>query len=121
MAFKPVTKAAFLVPSGTSLKPDAFHLHVILTEACKDGQHLIGSIGSIYPDKFNDPTCEFKGGEHSFIKHPSFFEYRRLRTVPGTHLTKCVDGWEYKTKTAITEAIYQKICAGIDVSNFTPQ
>jgi len=121
MPYQPSRKATLLIPSGSGGKPEGKHLHVILTDACKDDLHLFGSIASIYPDQFHDPTCIIKAGEHKFIKHDSYFVYRRLVTVGGNHLTVCVDGWVYLKNDPITDALYNHICDGIDKSEFTPR
>lgn len=121
MPYNPVSKATLLIPSGSLRNPNAKHLHVILTDACADGLHLLGSITSVQRGIFHDKTCIIQAGEHPFITHDSYFAYRRLMTSLGNHVIKCVDGWEYNPKEPVSDALFDRICAGIDVSEFTPR
>lgn len=117
MPYIPARKATLLIPSG----PSGFHLYVILTDACDDDLHLIGSICSIRRGTKYDSTCVIKPGEHKFCKHDSYFLYRRLITIKGSHLTKCVDGWEFKINNPVSNVLYKRICDGIEKSSFTPR
>ena len=47
--------------------------------------------------------------------------YRLLRTVPGNHLKKCVDGWTFHEKEPVSDDLFDRICEGIERSEFTPR
>lgn len=115
MAYRPTRKAGLLIPSG----PDGFHLHVILTDKCSDGMHLVGSISSVRRGRKHDPTCIVGPGEHRFVDHRSYVLYRRFDTIFASHITTCVDGWEFRKHDAVTEELYDRMCAGIEDSDFT--
>lgn len=121
MPYKPVSRATLLIPSGPPTNPDKLHLHVILTDECAAGFHLLGSIASVQRGRFHDKSCIIEAGEHEFIKHDSYFIYRRLTTARGSHIVKCVDGWLYRPKDPVSVALYNRICAGIDRSDFSPR
>lgn len=121
MPYSPVRKAALLIPSGSPQNPEAKHLYVILTDACADGFHLLGSVTSVHRGIFHDKTCIIQAGGHPFITHDSYFEYRRLRTVRGNHIETCVNGWVYSPKDPVTDALFDRICVGINISEFTPR
>ena len=121
MPFVPNAKGTLLIPSGPPHDPDRLHLHVILTEACPEGMHLVGSISSIRDGQFHDPTCVIEAEEHRFINRPSYVLYRRTTTIRGGHMAICVDGWLFKPDDPVSDDLYQRICAGIADSRFTPR
>lgn len=120
MPYVPLRGNSFLVPSGTTANPNKLHLHVIATEACPAGEHLLLSVSTIQAGIHHDPACMIKAGEHPFITHDSYVVYRRARTTSATLITKCVDGWLYIKKEPVSQALLQRMCAGIMASNFTP-
>ena len=118
-AYVPGSKKALLIPSGSTSRPDSLHLHIILTDVCEDGLHLVGSIASIYEGWQHDETCIISLGEHPFIKRESYFVYRRLTQIRAQHIVNCVDGWVYRKQPPISGSLYNRICNGINVSPFT--
>ena len=114
MPYIPAQKAALLVPSG----PQGFHLFTVLTNACADGSHLLVSISSVRDGKFCDPACIVHAGEHEFIKQRSFVEYRRLTMTRGVLIAKNVDGGVYQAKPPVSDALFTRICAGMDETDF---
>ena len=121
MAYRPVRKAGLLIPSGTYENPDALHLHIILTNKCADGFHLLGSIATVRRGQRHDPICIIEADEHPFINRLSYAIYRRFTTVRSSHITKCVDGWVYRKHDPISDDLYERICEGIADSDFTPR
>lgn len=109
-----------LVPSGTDADPNKKHLNVVLTEMCGNGCHLLVSISTIRPNVFHDPACVIKAGEHPFIKDDSFAVYRLAQTPTAAHITKCVDGWVYMKKESVSDALLQRMCEGVEKSQFAP-
>ena len=120
MPFTPAKKATLLIPHGMAGNIEVFHLHIILTDACKDGLHLLAPITSIRKERFHDPTCVIQAGEHPFIKHESYLAYRLLKIVAGRHIKKCVAGWVFKIKEPVSDILYNRICDGMEPSEFTP-
>jgi hypothetical protein len=82
---EPVKKSqTLLIPSGSKS-----HLFVVLTEACPEGNILLVSFSTIHEERFYDDTCTVETGEHSFIKNPSYIEYRKARIEKESHINKC--------------------------------
>lgn len=121
MPFIPAKKATLLIPSGSDRNPDSLHLHVMLTNACKDNQHLLVSLATARDGQFYDTACVIELGEHPFIARQSCVVYRRLRTSHRLHLIKCVDGGLFVEREPVSDDLYERICAGIDASQFAPQ
>jgi hypothetical protein len=95
------------------------HLHVVLTEACKDGMHLIASASSIKEDVYHDPTTVLAVGEHKFITKPSFIAYRLTCTMVAAHIEKMIKLNYYKPQLSVTDEICQRICDGVEKSEHT--
>jgi len=121
MPYEPIKKGTLLVPSGSYNNPDAHHLHVILTDACTNSQHLLVSITSIKAGISYDDACVIEAGEHAFIGHRSYVYYRRSRQDRAAHLTKCVEGGLFHPRDPVSDALFERICEGIELSRFIPR
>lgn len=119
MAFRPGKKQTLLIPSGPPNNPDQLHLHVILTDQCEDALHLVVSVATVKAGQFHDKTCILKPGEHPFIKNETYVEYRRVAQHRSNHISKCVDGWLYKPHEQVSDELFARICAGVEISEFT--
>ena len=97
------------------------HLHVVLTEACKDGMHLIASASSIKEDVYHDPTTVLAVGEHKFITKPSFIIYKLACTIAGARIEKLIKLNYYKPQPSVTDEICKRICDGVEKSEHTPR
>ena len=115
MAYVPSRGKTLLIPSGTKN-----HLHIILTNGCENGTHLLVPLCTIPEKRYHDPACEFQGGEHEFIKVPTYVEYKFCKTVHGNHLVKCVDGWECHPKADVSEGVLRAVCDGLAASEHVP-
>jgi len=60
-------------------------------------------------------------GEHRFLRVESYVEYRRARVERGDHLIKCVAGWLFRPHDPVADALFERVCAGILKSAFTPR
>ena len=76
------------------------------------------SVTSIKEGKSHDPACVFQGGEHEFIKHPSYVYYKDPQQRPTGFIAKCVQNGAYGVKADLDDAHFQRICAGIEKSDF---
>lgn len=68
-----------------------------------------------------DATCELEVGCHEFIKKPSYILYARAERLRSAGLVKCVDGWVYTPKERLADAVFARVCAGIEASPFIPK
>jgi hypothetical protein len=109
---------AFLVPSGPKQQ---LHLHIVLTDACADGEHLVAAVSSIEGKAWHDKTCVFKGGEHKSITKPSFVFYRLTTRMSARHIKKMIEKNYYKDQPDASDAVCDAICDGVCVSEHTPR
>ncbi len=121
MPYQVAKRGTLLIPSGPVNNPDQLHLHVILTDSCENNRHLLINISTIRDDTFHDPTCVIELGEHPSVTEQSWVVYRRAMTLHADHIIKCVDGWSFKPKEAVSEELFSRICNGVDASSFTSQ
>lgn len=112
-----------LVPSG----PSGLHLFVLTL-----GPIVVPSYGSapqlalvsattIRPGVPHDPACELYPGDHPFIQHPSYIAYRYLRLDPAPHVGQMVEQSVWTPHTPCSEALLQRILAGVCISKLTPR
>jgi hypothetical protein len=119
--YSPEPQNTLLLPSGTFESPDQKHLFIVMTRICAAGQHLLLSASSIKEGVKHDDTCELEVGCHPFIVKPSYILYARAAQVRSDMLIKCVDGWLYTPKERLADEVFERVCAGIDASPFTPK
>jgi hypothetical protein len=121
MPYEPIKKGTLLIPSGSWHNPDAPHLHVIVTDSCANGQHLLVSISTLKENQFFDDACLVDEGEHDFITARSFVYYRKARLDRTTHIVKCVNGGLFRPREPTSESLFERICQGINASRFIPK
>lgn len=110
MTFALQRGAAFLIPSGPN---NQMHLHVILSEKCDQGMHLVASTSSIKDGMWHDQTTVLAAGEHKFITKPSFIAYQLLCTMPAAHIENMIARNYYKPQPPVTEELCKKIGDGV--------
>ena len=74
--------AGFRIAQGTTYRyregEGDDHLHIIITDPSKKtGCVLVMNIWSVKGSKFEDETCVLQGGDHPFVRHPSWVVYDR--------------------------------------------
>jgi hypothetical protein len=104
----------YLVPSGPDL-----HLFIVVTEEDDNGMHILVSVSSIDPHIHYDQTCEFRGGEHDFIKHPSFAAYDFAIQRHKNFIDDKAKRGVYKRHKDAKPEVVSKIANGIRKSSFT--
>jgi hypothetical protein len=114
---EPVKKSqTLLIPSGSKS-----HLFVVLTEACPEGNILLVSFSTIREERFYDDTCTVESDEHSFIKKPSYIEYRKARIEKESHINKCKESTYWFPHEPVSDKLFKRICKGILDSPHTPK
>lgn len=127
MSFQPIRRATLLYPSGPAQDPNRNHLHILLTDPIADPLNcgklcsLLASVSSVYPGIPHDPTCCLQSGVHQFIKHDSYVHYVESRVVEIAKLVSGVSQGLFIAKPLMDETIVNNICAGVLVSNSTPE
>lgn len=114
MVYVPYPRGTILIPTDTTQ-----HLFIIITKQCGAGFHLLLNISSIRAGKFYDPACVFAGGEHPFIKQPSFVFYERAEQKQAKSISDLVAKAYYTEKAALDQVHFAKVCEGIMQSKFT--
>jgi hypothetical protein len=121
MPYEPARAKTLLIPSGTERDPNKKHLFVILTDACRDGQHLLVSLSRVKEGVHYDTACVFEPGEHAFVRERSFAAYRLARIESAQHLIRCVDSWYFTPKEDMPLPLLQRMCDGLERSEFIAQ
>jgi hypothetical protein len=68
------------------------------------------------PQKQHDPTCILDCGDHEFIKHPTFVDYKRAAIKRSEPLECDLRRGVHRPSTAISEDVYQRILQGFLIS-----
>ena len=110
--------ATYLVPSGPNNK---MHLHVVLVDPDQFGSGIWVSVCSIEEGIYNDDSCEFLGGEHEFIDHPSFVAYSFLSHVHQRHVERMLERKAYIQKDDVTREVLTRILAGLGNTDEAPK
>lgn len=121
MIYVPEQKNTILIPSGTIETPDKKHLFIIMTKVCQEGHHLVVSVSSVKDGLRHDSTCELGIGSHPFITKPSFILYARAERLRSNLLAKCVEGWVYTPRERLDDAVFERVCDGVEISPYTPR
>jgi hypothetical protein len=97
----------------------AAHLFVIVLEWEEHTRNtIIVNIDTL--QRKSDHTTILDRGDHEFIKHPSFVNYRKARIISSLELEGMLNSGIAKPKPSFTNEIFQRICEGILRSRFTP-
>ena len=114
MSYAPYPRGTILIPTDATK-----HLFIIVTKLCSAGCHLLLNVSSIREGKFHDPACVFAGGEHPFIKNPSFVYYYMADQKPAKSISSLVANSTYIEKDALEPVHFARVCDGIMQSKFT--
>ncbi|MBY9067771.1 hypothetical protein K1X12_12735 [Hyphomonas sp. WL0036] len=118
MTYVPAKCGTLFIPSN--IKDDK-HLFFILNDACKQGCHLLVNVTSIYEGVHFDPACVVEVGEHPFIKHKSYMNYRLADVHVSARLTKMVGLRYFTPGDAASEELVEKILKGAEASDYIPK
>lgn len=94
------------------------HLHIVLTDVCEEGKHLLAPICTAH--KRCDRTCLLGEGDHKFIVHLSYVAYSLARTYEAAVLIKRVSDGDISYRGLLDEALFGRICLGLMKSPMTP-
>jgi len=96
--------------------PKGEHLHVIAFEAktikeYKGKQVLLLPLCSIRDNSktYHDSACEISAGEHAFIKHASYIDYRNARIEAVDHLRALVNNGVCREGEPVTPVLLKRI------------
>ena len=110
---------SFLIPSGPG---DKKHQHFVVVEPRVLPGHgrrshvLLAGVTTIYEGVHYDSACVLEPGDHPFIKHHSYIDYRNVRIVAVTHVETMRDKGVWIENDSCSRTLIERIFAGIFVS-----
>ena len=99
---------------------DKFHLHIVVEEVIDSGTCICAFISSIVPGRGYDKACVLDAGDSSFITHPSYVVYDKLRFFDIAMLEKMLDDGTAIRKERIKDDVLRRIRQGAIDSKMTP-
>jgi len=116
MAYVPYKKGTVLIPAGPTK-----HLFAIITDKCPAGEHLLVNLTSIRAGIKHDSTCEVRAGDHPFVKHNSYVDYRRAETMTAARIAARVDDGTFSVHDDLSDALLQAFRDGVEDSEDVKQ
>lgn len=104
-------RGTFLFVSGTFHEPEKKHLHIVITNPCKENNQLIVPI-STWKNSLNDDTCFIDPFEHEFVKVRSFVNYQFAKILPSTSLINGIKSGELEMRDDINPNSFLRIRNG---------
>lgn len=109
-------KATLFIPTGPS-----DHLHVVMNDAVfypvTDYEAILAvNLCTITADVPHDSTCELGKGDHRFVTHPTFADYRHAGVLNATRLQLGIANGELRISDPVSAALYQRILDGFSTS-----
>ena len=115
-----VKRATLLIESGPANDPSRKHLFVCLTDVSgPDKETLMVSVSTWRAGFDVDDTCHLFAGDHVFIKHKSFIDYRNARIVEADKLIKGERQGLFVAMDALESSVFARVCYGLEKSPFT--
>jgi hypothetical protein len=115
MFFIPRKSFCLHIPNtGPDRDPGRGHLYIILSDACKEGNHLLVPVCSAFVKC--DKTCLLGKGDHDFIKHDSYVAYNLMRIYGSSHLTTQVNSKTISYEGMMDEKIFARVHEGVRTS-----
>ena len=101
-------KQSFLdEPTGQNKR----HLNIVITEANSENEYLVVPVDTLRFD-FQDRSCILHAGDHSFIKHDSFVNYKYARVISYVQLFNGLNKGLFIRKEDISEEVLIRIQNG---------
>ena len=120
--FSVVARRSLLVPSNPQGNLSNKHLFVILNDP--DGPQreiIIVPICTVYKDRKYDDSCTVNAGDHDFVKHSSYVDYRKCRYSTALGLERGIEKMLFVDKGIVSVELFDRIIFGVAHSRFTPR
>ena len=118
MLFWPTQRATLLMPSGPATDPERMHLHILLTDAATQDQLVLTvSILSVKPDIWHDRSCLLQRGDHAFIRHDIWVDYRRLALRPAASFLAGIRAGLFVGRGMLAVRVFARVCRGLEQSD----
>lgn len=117
--FIPIARATLLIPTDYNN-----HLFILLTgpkqpEGYTCNNNLLVPIGTVYPERPYDATCLLYVGDHPFIRHDSYVNYRMSRIEATDKIDTMVRNGAFSQRDNLDGAIFARVCRGLLESRHT--
>ena len=100
--------------TGPDHDPKRGHLHIILTDECPDGKHLLVSVSSLRPKC--DNSCLLGKGDHPFITRDSFISYAHADIYDARVIKERIKKGDITHRGQLESHIFGFVCAGVTIS-----
>ena len=115
-----VKRATLLIASGPASDPNKKHLFICLTDVFgPDKETLMVSVSTHRAGFPADETCHLFAGDHPFVKHKSFIDYRNARIIAADKLVKGERQGLFVAMDALESSVFARVCYGVERSPFT--
>lgn len=115
-----VKRATLLIASGPASDPNKKHLFICLTDTFgPDKETLMVSVSTHRAGFPTDETCHLFAGDHPFVKHKSFIDYRNARIIAADKLVKGERQGLFVAMDALESSVFARVCYGVERSPFT--
>jgi len=95
------------------------HLWVVVSDPAKDAEQVL-IVNMTTVRRFHDPACVLNVGDHPFVKHPTYMNYRESRIVTNSELDAQLAGGQIILEDRVDESIFQRIRDGAGISDYIP-
>ena len=87
------------------------HLNIVITDANSENEYLIVPVDTLRFD-LQDKSCVLYPGDHSFIRHKSFVNYRFAKVISYSQLYNGLNRGLFIRKEDISEEVLKRIQEG---------
>jgi len=93
------------------------HLFVVISDPSQDRERVV-VVPMMTWDQYKESTCVLEVGEHPFVRHTSYIDYRCAELVSATFIESQTKIRAFRKHTPATPALLTKIREGADKSDF---
>ena len=90
---------------------DIRHLNIVITDANSEREYLVVPVDSL-KYRYQDRSCVLHPGDHPFIKHESFVNYKYAQVISFVQLFNGLQKGLFIKKEDISEEVLRRIQAG---------
>ena len=103
-----------LIPSGPNNKS---HLFIVLNDPSEDEEAVLACLSSLH--RRADKTCIVNPGDHPFVHHKSYIDYRHCRTDSIAHLTTLLNSGYVRRMEDASDELVERALEGAERSEHT--
>jgi hypothetical protein len=99
-------------------EPDAVtHLFFVISDSAQDRDRLV-VVPLMTWDQYKDNTCTIEKGEHDFVRHRSYIDYRCAKMVAADFVEKQIKTRAFRKHSPASATLLAKIREGAAKSDF---